>query len=82
SIRTSRTQGDVTIRVNLFAPGNLFLQQFDMDENGVIVADDILLPVEGRYIVQVSRTDEALSSAEGIYELTVEQKPIPLPQQE
>jgi hypothetical protein len=71
ALRLVRTDGDAEMLVHIYAPGNLFLQEFEMDESGAITADAIALPIEGRYIIQVTRSDDLTSSRRGVYELQV-----------
>ncbi|MBZ0305018.1 MAG: PPC domain-containing protein, partial [Anaerolineae bacterium] len=72
SLHAERLEGDFTMSIRIYAPGNLFLQEFMADETGQIHAENILLPVEGTYIIQVVRTEDVLSSAQGVYQLQVE----------
>lgn len=69
TVEAARLEGDFTLSIRIFAPGNLFLQEFFADENGRLRAENILLPVEGTYIIQVVRTEDSFSDAQGIYEL-------------
>jgi len=69
SLEAQRLEGDFALSVNIYAPGNLFLQKLEADEAGRIFAENILLPVEGTYIIQVTRTGDTLSTESGLYEL-------------
>lgn len=77
TIEAVQLEGDFNMSIRVFAPGNLFLQEFFADENGFIRAENILLPVQGTYIIQVVRTDNILSDAQGLYQLRVEANPVP-----
>jgi hypothetical protein len=71
NIQAARTEGNYRLAVRIFAPGNLFLQEFAADAEGNIRSGDILLPIDGTYIIQVTRLDEATSPAEGSYEMQI-----------
>jgi hypothetical protein len=66
NIRAARTEGDLDLSVRIYAPGNLFLQEYDANANGEVIADSVLLPVGGTYIIQVTR-----NGASGVYEIEV-----------
>lgn len=77
TLTAARTDGDFAMTIRLYAPGNLFLQQFDPDENGEIHAENILLPVEGTYIIQVTRKDDITSPTQGSYDLQLDEIAVP-----
>lgn len=61
-------QGETGTTIRLYAPGYYLLQEWIADENGAVNSEAILLPIEGRYIIQI--LVPAGSSGER-YELTV-----------
>lgn len=64
-------EGDFLLGVRVYAPGNIFLQEFRADESGVIRSGDVVLPIDGTYIIQVIRLDAVFSEAQGLYEFEV-----------
>ncbi len=76
TIEAERLEGDFTLGIRVFAPGNLFLQEYVADEEGRIRAENILLPVQGTYIIQVIRTEDVFSAAQGVYQMRIEANPV------
>jgi hypothetical protein len=71
SIQIKRLVGDANLRLQLYAPGYLLLNEFVLDTEGNINTPEIQLPIDGVYIIQLSRTDDPLSNSEGLYEIQV-----------